>query len=130
MKTTIRLAPILLLMLAGSFHGSAANATHIFADPTQKENPFVGVWEPAPNQDLEVFIKSLWVDEDGTFAAEMTGGRENQKGTYTVEAGKLLLETEEFKKLGVVLQGVITQDGRLKLTKSKDDDSALYFVKR
>jgi len=25
----------------------------------QEKNPFVGVWEPAPNQDMEVFIESL-----------------------------------------------------------------------
>jgi hypothetical protein len=118
-------------MLAGSIYGSVAQAFDPVGRLAQKENPFVGIWEPAPNQDMEVFIKSLWIDEGGTFAAEMTGGRENLKGTYTAKDGKLRLETEEFKKRGEFLQGVVTEDGRLKLTKSRsDDNSALYFVKK
>jgi hypothetical protein len=117
-------------MLAASIYATAVSSIIARAKSAQEKNPFVGVWEPAPNQDMEVFVESLWIDEDGTFAAKMTGGRENQKGTYKIQGGKLLLETEEFKKHNFVFQGVITDDGQLKLTKGTDDDKGIYFKKK
>src|ERR1051325_9966126 len=101
MKPISRLTPIFLLLLAGSIYGSAVRPHGNYSQDT---NPFVGVWEPAPNQDMEVFIESLWIDEDGTFAAKMKG-RPDEKGNYTIKDGKLLLETEEFKKHNFVLKG-------------------------
>ncbi len=79
MKTIIRLTPIVLLLLAGSVYGYAIHAHGNYA---QEKNPFVGVWEPVPDQGVTVFIKSLWINEDGTWAAEMTGGRKDMKGLH------------------------------------------------
>jgi hypothetical protein len=117
-------------MLAASIYATAASSINARAKSAQEKNAFVGVWEPAPNQDMEVFIASLWIDEDGTFAAKMTKGRADEKGTYEIKDGKLLLETEEFKKHNFVLQGVMTDDGQLKLTNGKEDDKGLYFKKK
>jgi hypothetical protein len=66
MKRLILITPVVLLMLT----------TTVCAQ--QKENPFVGVWEPVPNQG-KVHIKSFWIDEDGTFAMEGTSGHKDMK---------------------------------------------------
>jgi len=132
MKTLIRLTPILLLLLAASIYQPGSHAKAASSDAQQKQNPFVGVWEPAPNQG-QVFIKSLWIDEDGTFAAEMTSGRKTLKGTYTIKDGKLLLDAEEIKKSREELSATITNDGRLKLTESDEENRegrSLYFIKK
>jgi hypothetical protein len=132
MKTLIRLTPILVLLLATSIHQPRSHASDASSDRQQKENPFVGVWEPAPNQG-QVFVKSLWIDEDGTFAMEASGDRKDLKGTYTIKDGKLWLEAEELKKRHEGYFASIISDGRLKLTKSDEEmqeGASLYFVKK
>jgi len=128
MKNLI-LSVSILLLLAGSVYESA-QAINCYGDG--QENPFVGVWEPAPNQG-QVFIKSLWINEDSTFAAEMTAGRKDIKGTYTIKEGKLKLEAEELKRSREELSATITEDGRLKLTKGDEEQrerSSIYFIKK
>ena len=132
MKTIIRLAPIFLLVWAGFIFGSLVHATNV-SNRAQQPNPFVGVWEPVKDGNNEIFIESLWIDEDNTWAAKMNGGRPDQKGTYTIKDGRLLLESEELKQHRGALEGTITQDGRLKVTelsRGEPADSALYFVKK